>query len=158
MDMPRTMLGPASRSTHFQSSLSKHTHTHTKGLVVTGYLTQMQINYSAVFTHLTTFKNIDYPGQIRKPVTPLLISSVPDTRDAPSQTSRYGRKTPKGVNKFVMLAGQLEGPGPSLSDTTSRATEHLPRNRTTRRRLRRAGSVPAETTVTNVEECSCVSG
>jgi hypothetical protein len=27
MDMPRTMLGPASHSTHFQSSLSKHTHT-----------------------------------------------------------------------------------------------------------------------------------
>jgi hypothetical protein len=56
--------------------------THTKGLVVTGYLTQMQINYSAVFTHLTTFKNTDYPGQIRNPVTPLVTSSVPDSRDA----------------------------------------------------------------------------
>lgn len=80
MDMPRMMLGPASRSTHCQSSLS--THTHTKGLVVTGYLTQMQINYSAVFTHLTTLKNTDYPGQIRKPVIPLVTSSVPDSRDA----------------------------------------------------------------------------
>lgn len=155
MDMPRTMLGPASRSTHFQSSLSKHT--HTKGLVVTGYLTQMQINYSAVFTHLATFKNTDYPGQIRKPVTPLVKSSVPDSRDAPSQTSRYVRKTTRGANKSVMLAGQLEGPGPSLSDT-SRATKHLPRNRTSRQRLRLARSVPAETTGTNVDDCSCVSG
>jgi len=28
------------------------------------------------------FKNTDYPGKIRKPVTPLVTSSVPDSRDA----------------------------------------------------------------------------